>query len=142
MSSSGAYDKDSTYTRLQESSPEVIDTTLDLSSIIKEVINILRELDKGLDELISARMVSAQNNELNPADIAGGQAYETINPLDNGKMTPLLTQPPYQSPLSVDSRDAPDSSHPISFDDGSNNALLSRKINLPGNCLIASDDII
>ena len=60
--------------------------------------------------------------------------------MDNGKMPPLLTQPPYKSPTLVDTPDAPGSPPSGSQEDVSDTNHLASECNCPGDRLTASDN--
>ena len=87
-------------------------------------------------------MLFIQVNELNRVEIVGGEATQTKTLLDNGEMSPLLTQPPSQSPLPAYSLDAPLSPLPRSRKHASNTTRLARDRNLPSYCLAAANYIL
>ena len=89
------------------------DTNLDLLTITEEVKNILEILEKVLAKINSPRTLFTQGNDLDPVELAMGKETHTETPMEDGKMTPLLTHPPYQSPTPVDAPDAPDSPLPL-----------------------------
>ena len=72
-SSSRTNNDDSIYVRSHKNPPVIQHTTPDLSSIIEDDGNILEVFDKGIANINSPRMIFTQNNNLNPAELVGGE---------------------------------------------------------------------
>ena len=73
----------------------------------------------------------------------GGEATQTKNPLDNGEMSPLLTQPPSQYSPPVDDPDAPEapeSPPPVPPEYTSNANLLESEGDPERDCPTADND--
>ena len=92
----GANNDGSTYIESRENFPTIENTTPDLLTIIKETGNILKVFGEGLDELNAPRVIFTQKDELEPMELVEVEANQNKTPLDNGGMTLLLTQFPYQ----------------------------------------------
>ena len=75
--SSVANNNDSNYLGSRRNSPKNHDTTLDLSTIIKEVVNIHKFVIKELSNLNSPRYIFTPGHELDSKDIVGGEATLT-----------------------------------------------------------------
>ena len=70
---SGANDDDFSYLESHDNSTAIQDTTLNPSTIIKEVGNIFEVFNKGITELNSSRTIFTQDHDLDPAKLAGGK---------------------------------------------------------------------
>ena len=60
------------------------DTSMDLSTIIEEVGNILELFDEGLVDIDLPRMLFTQYNDFNPEELSGGEATLTKTLLNDG----------------------------------------------------------
>ena len=132
-------DKDLTYLGSRRNPPAIHHTTTEQLNIIEEVGNILGVFDYGLANTNSPRTLYTQDNDLNPAELVGGEAIHTTPPLDNGDMLPLLTQPPSQSPPLADVQESPLTG---SCEDTSKSTHLASEKNIPGDFLTDADDML
>ena len=112
-------------------------------AIIKDTKKILKVYEKGLAKITSPRTLFTQDDEINPSEVMGGEATQTKNPLDNGEMSPLLTQPPSQYSPPVDDPDAPEapeSPPPVPPEYTSNANLLESEGDPERDCPTAAND--
>ena len=70
-------------------------------------MNIPEVFDKGIAEINLPMTPFTQDNELDPAEITGGEATNAKTHLGNGETTTLLTRPPYKFPPLVDALESP-----------------------------------
>ena len=92
----GANDEDLTYLELTKNSPEIKNTSSDLSALIKATGNIHEVVQEDIEELHTPRVIFNQENKLDPAELLEEEANQTETPLDNGGTPPLLNQSPSQ----------------------------------------------
>ena len=137
--SSVANDDNSTYLESRKISPAILNTTIDVLTIIKETGNILDLFSKGIKDPITPRVLFNQDNDLEPTDLLEEEATQTEPPLDNGGTTPLLNQPPSKYLSQFNNPDAPDPPPPGFQEDTSEAAHLASMENLPGKSLTAAD---
>ena len=107
----GANDDNLNYLKSQENSPEIKNTSSDISALIEETGNIHEVVQEYIEELHNPRVIFNQDNELDPAKLVEEEANQAETPLYNGGTPPLLNRSTSQSLPLIDSPNAPDS-HP------------------------------
>ena len=65
----GANDDGLTYLELTENSPKIMNTSSDVSSLIKEIGNISEVFQGDIEEIHTQLVIFNQDNELDPAEI-------------------------------------------------------------------------
>ena len=79
--------------------PTISDTTLDLSTITKEVGKIHEVFNKGLAKVNSPRALLTLGHHINPVELAGGESTHTEALLEDGDSPPLDSLDSPDSPL-------------------------------------------
>ena len=119
--------------------PVNYDTTLGLSTILEEVINLHRIVIKEVVKINSPRVFFNLGHKLKPVELAGGESTLTITLMEDSEALPLRNQMTFQFLPTVDALDSLDLHPQRLYKDTSNAYRLASKSNLHGDRLTAAD---